>query len=316
MPAPAPHQESTTMIVRPQPHWFRMLFVWNGSVLRAIIPQMLLMTAVSTLAVFTGGKVFGDKLPLNTSTFTLLGVALAIFLAFRNNASYDRYWEGRKIWGALLIAARALASQGLHYASGDTTQRQLFIDRIVLLVHALKHQLRKTSPQAELERLLPAAQAQQLGQARYLPVAVMDDLRGLLARASDEGQLSDARLWACDQQLNEINHCIGACERIASTPIPFAYGVLLHRTVYIYCLLLPFGLVDAIGYATPLISVFVSYTFLALEAIACDIAEPFAVSPNGLALEAISVEIERSLRELAGQPLPPAVRCGPDYRLD
>lgn len=307
------------MIVRPQPHWFRMLFIWNGSVLRAIIPQMLLMTAVATLAVFTGGKIFGDKLPLNTSTFTLLGVALAIFLGFRNNASYDRYWESRKIWGALLISARALCSQWLQYSDADPAQRQErqdFINRMVLLVHALRHQLRKTSPHADIARLVPASEVAALAQAPYLPVILVDQLRAALARANAQDWLTDARLWACDQQLNDINHCIGACERIASTPIPFAYGVLLHRTVYLYCLLLPFGLVDAIGYATPLIAVFVSYTFLALEAIACDIAEPFAISPNGLALEAISVEIERSLCALSGQPLPAPVRCGADYQLN
>lgn len=304
------------MIVRPQLNWFRMLFIWNGSVLRTIIPQMVMMTAVSTLAVFTGGKIFGDKLPLNTSTFTLMGVALAIFLGFRNNASYDRYWEGRKIWGALLIASRALASQRLHYGltGGDEQRKSLFIARLVALAFALKHQLRKTSAREDMARLLPQAPA---GTAvQYLPVAQMDQLRAMLAAAHRDGYLADAHLWSCDQQLNDINHCIGACERIASTPIPFAYGVLLHRTVYLYCLLLPFGLVDAIGYATPLISVFVSYTFLALEAIAGEISAPFAASPNGLALDAICIEIERSLCELAGQPLPPAAQCSKDYRLD
>ncbi|MCI1014323.1 hypothetical protein HWE04_10720 [Herbaspirillum sp. C7C2] len=308
------------MIVRPQPHWFRMLFVWNGSVLRTIMPQMLMMTAFSTLAVLTDGKIFGDKLPLNTSTFTLLGVALAIFLGFRNSASYDRYWEGRKIWGALLIAARALASQGLRYGvtGEDAAHKKLFIRRIIALAYALKHQLRKTSPQEDMARLLPGAAEidARAGTVQYLPVYQMDQLRAMLAQANRQGRLSDTGLWTCDQQLNEINHCIGASERIASTPIPFAYGVLLHRTVYIYCLLLPFGLVDAIGVATPLISVFVSYTFLALEAIASEISLPFACSPNGLALDAISLEIERSLLELAGEPLPPAAACGKDYRLD
>ncbi|MCA1323920.1 bestrophin family protein [Herbaspirillum sp. alder98] len=306
------------MIVRSPPNWWRLLFIWNGSVLPAILPQMAVMTAVSTLAVFTGGRVLGDKLPLNTSIFTLLGVALAIFLAFRNTASYDRFQEGRKIWGALLIAARALASQARAYVRDDAhgaLDQRLFVARLTALVYALKHQLRHTSADQDLARLLPLQQALRLRHAHYLPVQLMHELRQMLAEAERTDALGAAQLWSCDAQLNELNHCIGACERIAATPIPFAYGVLLHRTVYLYCLLLPFGLVDAIGYATPLISVFVSYTFVALEAIAGDIAEPFRDSPNGLALDAICREIERSLAELSGQEMLPAIVRGKDYRL-
>lgn len=306
------------MIVREQPNWLRMLFVWNGSVLPAILPQMGLMFAFSTLAVLTDGRVFGDKLPLNTSTLTLLGVALAIFLAFRNNASYDRFWEGRKLWGGLLIASRALASQAISYAGGRERghfEHDVFVRQLVALAHALRHQLRHTSADEDMARLLPPEQALRLRHAHYLPVQLLQQLRDTLGTAARDGALSQAELWACDNQLNELNHCVGACERIAATPIPFAYGVLLHRTVYVYCLLLPFGLVDVIGYATPLISVFVSYTFMALEAIASDLAEPFKDTPNGLALAAMTREIERSLMELSGQEMPPALRCGKDYRL-
>jgi ion channel-forming bestrophin family protein len=87
------------MIVRPKVNWLRMLFVWNGSVLQSIIPQLLFMLMVGLLALATGGRIFGEKVPLDTAPFTLIGVSLAIFLAFRNNASYDRYWEARKLWG-------------------------------------------------------------------------------------------------------------------------------------------------------------------------------------------------------------------------
>ena len=118
-----------------------------------------------------------------------------------------------------------------------------------------------------------------------------------------------------DAQLNELSAVVGGCERIASTPIPFAYGVLLHRTVYAYCFLLPFGLVDSIGMATPLISVFVSYTLIALEAIASDIAEPFGTQPNCLALDAMSRNIERSLLELCGAAVPSAHPVSGRYQL-
>jgi ion channel-forming bestrophin family protein len=98
------------MIVRPTQHWFRLLFVWHGSVLQSIIPQLILMTVIGCVAVATGGRVLGEKIPLNTTPFTLCGVALTIFLAFRNNASYERYREARHLWGEVLNASRALTS--------------------------------------------------------------------------------------------------------------------------------------------------------------------------------------------------------------
>jgi putative membrane protein len=107
-----------------------------------------------------------------------------------------------------------------------------------------------------------------------------------------------------DAQVNELEKCVGGCERIASTPIPFAYNVLLHRTVYTYCVLLPFGLVDSTEFFTPLLCVFISYTLIALEAIASEVAEPFSVAPNALALDVMTRNIERSVLELCGCELP------------
>lgn len=107
-----------------------------------------------------------------------------------------------------------------------------------------------------------------------------------------------------DLQLNELGKSVGGCERIASTPIPFAYNVLLHRTVYTYCVLLPFGLVDSTEFFTPLLCVFISYTLIALEAIASEVAEPFSFAQNALALDAITRNIERSVLELCDRELP------------
>ncbi|SFH60992.1 Bestrophin, RFP-TM, chloride channel [Collimonas sp. OK307] len=95
------------MIVRPMQSWFRMLFVWNGSVLQSIIPQLIVIGILSSLAVLTHGVVFGEKIPLSTVPFTLFGLTLAIFLVFRNNASYARFTEARLLWGNLLFFAHA-----------------------------------------------------------------------------------------------------------------------------------------------------------------------------------------------------------------
>jgi len=294
------------MIVRPPSNWLRMLFVWNGSVLKSILPQLLLMLAISTLAVVTDGRILGAKIPLDTAPFPLMGVSMAIFLGFRNNAAYARFVEARQIWGRILIASRALVSQARSYLPPDADgfERQLFVGRLIAFVYALMHQLRRTDPAPDLQRYLPAEEVQQLLQMQYMPIAILDNLRLMLARAVRHHQGPDLLLWLLDSQVSELAAACGGCERISHTPIPFPYGVLVHRTVYLYCFLLPFGLVDTIGAATPLVSVFVAYTLFALEAIAQEISEPFGIEPNCLALMAMTRNIERSLLEQCGEPLP------------
>ncbi|MDQ0086478.1 putative membrane protein [Variovorax boronicumulans] len=304
------------MIIRPKQNWFRMLFVWNGSVLQSIIPQLVFMAIVSSLAVFTHGRVFGEKIPLNTAPFTLFGVALALFLGFRNNASYARFIEARHFWGNLLIAARTLTSQIRCYLpeSVDEAERVRLAHTLIALVYALKHQLRRTDPMPDLCRLLGDERAEALRGKCYKPVAILNDIRSALAAHNGRRPL-DATSWMFDAQINEMEKTVGGCERIASTPIPFAYSVLLHRTVYAYCVLLPFGLVDSTVFFTPLICVFIAYTLIALEAIANEVAEPFGLAPNALALDAMTRTIERSIREMCGLEVPEELAPVNLYRL-
>jgi putative membrane protein len=294
------------MIVRPRQNWFRMLFVWNGSVLQSIIPQLIFMGIVSSLAVFTHGRIFGEKIPLNTAPFTLFGLALAIFLAFRNNASYDRFNEARHLWGNLLISSRALTSQILCYIPERVNEndRICLINDLIAFVYALKHQLRGTDPSRDLLRFLGVSRAEALRHKCYKPMALLNDIRGSLANLQDRALASDTTRWMFDAQINELGKTVGGCERLASTPIPFAYSVLLHRTVYAYCVMLPFGLVDSTEFFTPLICVFISYTLIALEAIANEVADPFGLAPNSLALDAMTRTIERSILELCDREIP------------
>ncbi|KVM16528.1 hypothetical protein WL05_28340 [Burkholderia ubonensis] len=305
------------MIVRPRQNWLKMLFVWNGSVLQSIIPQLVFMAIVSTLAVFTNGRIFGEKIPLNTAPFTLFGLALAIFLAFRNNASFERFKEARHLWGDVLIASRTLTSQIRRYLpeNVDAAERNQTIDLLIAFVYALKHQLRHTDPADDLTRVLGRARTDALSGKVYKPVALLDEIRGNLARMLARAPDAGTTRWMVDEQINRLGNAVGGCERIASTPIPFAYSVLLHRTVYAYCVLLPFGLVDSTEFFTPLICVFIAYTLIALEAIANEVAEPFSTAPNALALDAMARTIERSVLELCGAELPKEVAPMDAYQL-
>jgi putative membrane protein len=297
------------MIVRSHENWFRMLFVWNGSVLQTIIPQLAILFCIAVVASWTDGTIFGEKIPLNTTPFTLVGLTLAIFLAFRNNASYQRYTEARLLWGGALKSSRALVSQVLSYIPPGTPgfDRRHFVRQVIAFCYLLKHQLRHDGLPPEL---------QALGEKHYPAADVLHELRASLARLAVNGTVDFTVAWKWNEHIDELLGVVSGCERIVSTPIPFPYAVLLHRTVYAYCLMLPFGLIDTVHIATPLISVFLSYTLLALEAIAAQISEPFTVSQNGLALDSIVRHIERSLLEMVGEPVPPPIAADERFQLN
>lgn len=288
------------MIVRPKQHWLRLIFVWHGSVLHKILFRLLLNFSMAVVAVLGMAQFQAWGLHLSTAPFSLIGIALAIFLGFRNSASYDRFWEARKLWGMLLVTARSLLRQAqtLTGRRPDDPAVREFTALLIAFAYQLKHQLRQTSPQADLERLLPPALAQRLTKASYPCVLLLREMGQWVQAQHAAGRLSDIRVQAMDGNLNELTAYHGGCERLASTPIPYAYSVLLHRTVYVYCTLLPFSLLDSAGVLTPLISVFISYAFMALDAIASELEEPFGIEPNDLALDAMCITIERSLLEL------------------
>ena len=248
---------------------------------------------------------------LTTIPFTLMGLALAIFLGFRNSASYDRFWEGRKLWGTLLNTTRNLARQvdafiqpatagdGAEQAEVATMRRRIALAALAF-AHALRHQLRDSDPTDDLRRLLPPDVTAAVGKLRNLAAGILhgigEDLRTCLRR----GWIAPVLAQEVDHGLSQLVEVLGGCERIQNTPLPFSYSVLLHRTVYIYCYLLPFGLVDKIGALTPVVVGIVAYTFFGLDAIGDEIEEPFGTTANDLPLEALSYGIEISVREVIG----------------
>jgi putative membrane protein len=298
------------MIVRPRPNWFRMLFVWRGSVLPVILPQLLGTTAFAILVTLLHGRVLAWKIPLNFVPFSLIGVTLAIFLGFRNSTSYARYWEARTLWGTVLNETRALVRQALTLVDPPSDVPSLTA-RLIAFVHALRHQLRVTDPGADLERLLPAQDRARLQTAQHKPAMLLLMAGEWLRDRREAGQLSPALVQAMEIPLGRLTEALGGCERIAGTPIPFTYSVIIHRTIYLYCVLLPFGLVDAIGPMTPVIVAFIAYTFFALEALSAEIEEPFGTEPNDLALDAMSAMIESTLREMMGEVQPPRSGLAP-----
>jgi putative membrane protein len=156
---------------------------------------------------------------------------------------------------------------------------------------------------------------QRLEGLRHAPQAVGLWLARQMRHWRAQGRLKPELALLMEQALDRLMGLLGGCERIANTPLPFTYSVILHRSAYCYCFLLPFGLVDAIGWMTPLVVGFVAYTFFALESLSDEIEEPFGTQPNDLALDAMVAGIESSLRELLGEAPPPLPRPDTDCLL-
>jgi putative membrane protein len=286
------------MIVRPQYHWFRRLFIWHGSVLPHILLRLCLNLLMALLAV-SCTRWYGQwGIRLTLAPFSVLGVAIAIALGFRNNASYARFAEARLLWGQLLITQRSLLRQ----VKSMLPQRQRDSEYCAALqigfCHALKHQLRQSDPRADLARVLPAGVLAQLRQHPAPGNRLLLLLGQWFGQLRSRQQLSDILFQALDGNLNQLSSILGGCERIANTPIPLAYTLILHRSVYLFCTLLPFALVSELHYMTLLVSVFVSYTLISLEYLAEELEDPFGSRENNLPLHALCNAIEISLLEM------------------
>lgn len=294
------------MIVRQRTNWLKMLFIWRGSVLKKIVVQLSIITLFSLAIYFFKGRIFDYKVHLNPTIFTLIGLALAIFMGFCNSASYDRFWEGRKLWGLLVIETRSLTRQILSLVNDSSPEAKEEKERIIKLISAfswsLNFQLRDKTGTEHLERLLSPEQLEQVKHKKFIPSIILGFIADWLNEQNKKGNIDTIVMTSMDHQLNQFSNISGGCERIYNTPLPFAYSVLLHRTVYLYCFWLPFGLVDSLGWMMPLIVLLISYTFIALDAIIQEIGEPFGEEENDLALNSICRTIEFSIFEQAGIP--------------
>ncbi len=292
--------------------WFVTL-VLDGAALPRIWKRTLLVTMLSVVVTILYHKIPLFHHSITDRPFALIGLPLGVFLGFRNNAAYERFWEGRRQWGALVNTSRSLTRQILTMLeASDAAQSEAlaafqrrFLRMLIGYAHALRHHLRDTDPTAMLESVLPAGERERLEGEVNTPVALLHRMGEMMAEARRNDWMSVHHATIFEQSLVSITDIQGACERIKSTPIPYSYTVLMHRIVAGYCALLPFGLDETIGWATPLVVLGISYAFFGLDAIGWEIEQPFGVDPNDLALGAISTTIERDLRRRLGDPLPP-----------
>jgi len=311
------------MIVRDRPSGFRLFLMLRGSVLPRILPALTINILIATLVTISHGDLFELKITLTTIPFTLIGLPISIFLGFRNNTAYDRFWEARKLWGELLIRSRNLSRQCqslIAYpitavaSNGLTDIRVRMIYRAIAFSYALKNLLRDL-PGEDMPQWLTQEEVTLIQSSKNKPDFLINRMALDLQQSMNEKRIDPCLAANIDTTLSAITAAAAACERIKNTPIPFSYTLLLHRTAYIYCFLLPFGLVDSIGFMTPFVVAIVAYTFFGLDALGDEIEEPFGLDANDLPLDAICRAIEIDLLEAIQHAPLPAPMLPVGYRL-
>ena len=237
---------------------------------------------------------------------SLLGFIMGLLLVFRTNTAYDRWWEGRKQWGALVNSTRHFAYQLAALLPGEehAEDRAALTRLIAAYPSALRHHLRRQDPAETLRNLAAdsphglqpgdiAAEAPQ-----HIPNAIAAELYRRIAAWNRAGTITGEMLINLNAELARFTDITGACERILKTPIPYGYSLFIKKFIFAYTLTLPLGLVDQFAYWSVPLSVFVLYVFGSLELLAEEIEEPFGTDANDLPTDPLADTMRTNVAEL------------------
>ena len=239
---------------------------------------------------------------------TLFGSALALFLGFRATSAYQRWWEGRVLWGAMINASRSLARAATAFLAGGASElvdlRRSIVLRQIAYVHALRCQLRRQEVAPDVLRFLSAEEAAPYLARRNVANGLLDGTGYRIADAQRGGKIDTIQQSSLERVLIDIANAQGGMERLKNTPLPNQYRFFPEFFARLFCVLLPIGLVETLGIATPVGSTVAGLMFLAILQIGDDLVDPFADSVHDVPLLAMTRTIEIDLLDAIGDPAP------------
>jgi ion channel-forming bestrophin family protein len=300
------------MIIRPRPTVLKLFFVMRGSIVPRIAPQIIGFGVYAAIVVAAVNRFDIQLGSYGLAPFTLLGVTLSIYLVFRNNAAYDRWWEARKLWGQLVVDIRNLSRAVSALVPAEGGQVRSLLMQALAFCHLLRGHLRNIDASAEA-RAFVEGEFDRVLESSNRPDAVIRAMGQRIGELKSSGLIGPMEFRILDERLCSMSGLLAGCERIAGTPLPFAYTLLLHRSAYLFCLLLPFGLASSAGWYTPLFTAFVTYSFFGLDALSEELEEPFGIAENDLALDGLCRVCEISVFEALGE-VPPKMLIADHHR--
>jgi putative membrane protein len=236
---------------------------------------------------------------------SLVGAALALLVAFRNNSAYARWWEARQLWGGVVNYSRTLARQVRLYVP-DVTTTTAVVELQVAYAHALRCHLRRQEPWPDIAPFVAPDLLERLRPSSNVPDALLRAIADRLAPLRQAGALDTIALAAFDSTLAQLANMQGGLERIKNTPMLRQYIVFPRIFVHVFCALLPLAMVSSLELLTPLGSTVVGWIFLVLDRTGRDLESPFENSIHDVPMTAITRTIEINLREGLGQSGLPA----------
>jgi putative membrane protein len=273
--------------------WLDVILRVRGSVLPRLLPRALVGGAIGGVAAWAFDE-HGTKLaPI---AHTLIGVALGLLLVFRTNASYDRYWEGRRLLGAVVIRVRDLVRQVAGWAPGEAhvSARRRVRDLSCAYFRAVSQTLRREDDDGTLAALLPDDVRPAILTSSARPQAVMAHLTRAVDVLRKEAALTDAQQLAIDQNLSGMTDALAGCERIVGTPVPFAYAQHIKLFVVLFCYTAPFTMSDAMGWYTPIAATLLCVALFGIDEIGVEIEDPFGRDANDLPLDDMAAGLEKT----------------------
>lgn len=282
--------------------WFSLIFhAYSRGVMKTLTPAIIFMT------VYAAGLCYLllDVLRFHESDFhstismhSLLGIVLGLFLVFRTNSSYDRWWEGRKLWGSLVNNTRNLALKINAFVDpADNDTRVWFAKMIPNFAFAVKEHLRKGVKLSELE-IVDDRFLENLANIKHIPNRLSSMMYLRTNALYKKNQISGDQLFLMDKELKEFIDILGACERIRNTPIPYNYSMYIKQFIFIYLITLPLAFATTSGYLTVPIVMLVTFVLLSVELIAEEIEDPFGRDINDLPTDELAEKIRDNVNEI------------------
>jgi putative membrane protein len=282
--------------------WVKILFHnYSRQIMRTLTPAVLFLSVFSGLVCYLMLDVFRlHEADFHTTIamHSLLGIVLGLFLVFRTNSAYDRWWEGRKLWGSLVNNTRNLALKiSAFVPKEDFDTRNWFAQMIPNVPMALKEHLRNDANLTDLDLVGPGFK-DEIEKVQHIPNRLVGMMYERFHGMYRENRISGEQYIMVDRELKEFSDIIGACERIKNTPIPYNYMMYIKKFIFLYLITLPFGFVTQSGYLTIPLVALISYILLSVELIAEEIEDPFGRDINDLPTDELAEKIKANVREI------------------